>query len=100
MFKRKKKPFNIPKKSFEAPLRHRFTFVPEGWTYFGGFTVQLSHKFSSKKKAFFFGTYLFLDKYPEFANKPVAVYYGDVEAPDCNDKLYGAYNIFDKGIRK
>ena len=32
--------------------------------------------------------------------KPVAVYYGDVEAPDCKDKLYGAYNIFDKGRKK
>ena len=33
-------------------------------------------------------------------NKPVAVYYGDVEAPDCKDKLYGAYNIFDRGRKK
>ena len=41
-----------------------------------------------------------VDKYPEFTNKPVAVYYGDVEAPDCKDKLYGAYNIFDRGRKK
>ena len=100
MFWKKKQKPTIPKDAFKLPLKHRFTFVAEGWTYFGGFTVQLSDKFSSKKKAFFLASCLFLDKYPEFTNKPVAVYYGDVEAPDCKDRLYGAYNIFDKGRRK
>ena len=100
MFFRKKQKTTIPKDAFKLPLKHRFTFVAEGWTYFGGFTVQLSDKFSSKKKAFFIASVLFLDKYPDLANKPVAVYYGDVEAPDCKDRLYGAYNIFDKGRKK
>lgn len=100
MFGRKKKQYNIPKKAFELPLKHRFTFVPEGWTYYEGFTVQLSDKISNKKKAFFLASELFLEKYPEIAKKPVAVYYGDVEAPDCKDKLYGAYNIFDQRRRK
>lgn len=100
MFKRKKKPFNIPKKSFEAPLRHRFTFVPEGWTYYEGLNVQISDKVSSKKRAFFIASEVFLRDYPDKSKGPVAVYYGDVEAPDCKDKLYGAYNIFDKRRRK
>lgn len=100
MFFRKKQKTTIPKDAFKLPLKHRFTFVAEGWTYFGGFTVQLSDKFSSKKKAFFIASVLFLDKYPDLANKPVSVYYGDVEAPDCKDRLYGAYNIFHKGRKK
>ena len=100
MFLRKKQKTGIPKDAFKFPLKYRFTFVAEGWTYFSGFTVQLSDKISNKKKAFFFASELFLDKYPEFAKKPVAVYYGNVEAPDCMDCLYGAYNIFDKGRRK
>ena len=100
MFGRKKQKPMIPKDAFKLPLKHRFTFVAEGWTYFGGYTVQLSDKFSSKKKAFFLAAELFLEKYPDIANKPVAVYYGDVEVPDCKDKLYGAYNIFDKKRRK
>lgn len=99
MFFRKKQKPSIPKDAFKLPLKHRFTFVAEGWTYFGGFTVQLSDKFSTKK-AFFVASVLFLDKYPELVNKPVAVYYGDVEVPDCKDRLYGAYNIFDKGRKK
>ena len=78
MFFRKKQKCTIPKGAFDSPLKHRFTFVAEGWTYFGGFTVQLSDKFSSKKKAFFLASCLFLEKYPEFTNKPVAVFYGDV----------------------
>ena len=94
MFWRKKQKIGIPKDAFKLPLKHRFTFVAEGWTYFGGYTVQLSDKFSSKKKAFFLASELFLDKHPEIAKKPVAVYYGDVESPDCKDKLYGAYHSF------
>ena len=100
MFWRKKQKTGIPKDAFKLPLKHRFTFVAEGWTYYEGFTVQLSDKISNKKKAFFLASELFLEKYPEIAKKPVAVYYGDVEAPDCKDKLYGAYNIFDQRRRK
>ena len=94
IFTRKKKP-GIPKKAFDVPLKHRFTFVPEGWTYYEGFTVQLSNKVSTKKRAFFIASELFIEKYPERAKGSVAVYYGDVEAPDCNDVLYGAYNAFE-----
>lgn len=100
MFWRKKQKPTIPKDAFKLPLKHRFTFVAEGWSYFAGYTVQLSDKISNKKKAFFLAAELFLEKYPDIANKPVAVFYGDVEAPDCKDELYGAYNIFDNGRRK
>ena len=96
IFRRKKKQFNIPKKAFEAPLKHRFTFVPEGWTYYEGFTVQISGKVSTKKHAFFIASEVFREKYPEKARGSVAVYYGDAESPDVQDVLYGAYNSFEK----
>ena len=100
MFGRKKKQYNIPKKAFELPLKHRFTFVPEGWTYYEGFTVQISDKVSTQKKAFFIASEVFRRDHADKAKGSVAVFYGDVEAPDCNDRLYGAYNIFDKGRKK
>ena len=100
MFGRKKKQYNIPKKAFDPPLKHRFTFVPEGWTYYEGFTVQISEKVSTQKKAFFIASELFQRDHVEKAQKGVAVFYGDVESPDCKDTLYGAYNTFGKRKRK
>lgn len=99
-FRRKKKGPGIPKKSFELPLKYRFTFVPEGWTYFEGFMVQISGKVSTKKRAFYIASEVFKREYNDKAKGSVAVFYGDVEAPDCKDVLYGAYNNFDKSKRK
>ena len=96
MFGRKKKQYFIPKQAFEAPLKYRFTFVPEGWTYYQGFSVQVSEKVSTQKKAFFIACEVFCREYPDKAQNGVAVFCGDVEAPDCKDVLYGAYNLFDK----
>ena len=98
IFRRKKKT-GIPKKAFDFPLKHRFTFIPEGWSYYEGFAVQLSDKISTKKRAFFIASELFCEKHPDKAKGPVAVYYGNVESPDCKDKLYGAYSLFDKAKR-
>lgn len=100
IFRRKKKSPGLPKKAFELPLKHRFTFVPEGWTYYEGFTVQISEKVSTQKKAFFIASEVFEKDHAEKAQKGVAVFYGDVESPDCKDTLYGAYNMFDKRKKK
>ena len=99
IFRRKNKP-GFPKKCFDLPLKHRFTFVPEGWTYYEGFSVQISEKVSTKKRAFYIASELFNKNYSDKAKGSVAVFYGDVEAPDCKDVLYGAYNNFDKGKKK
>ena len=99
MFFKKKKKIGFPKDIFKFPLKHRFTFVAEGCSHFSGFSFELSDKLS-KKKAFYYAAELFLEKEPGAIKKPVAVYYGEVEAPDCNDCLYGAYNLFNKGRRK
>lgn len=100
IFKRKNRSTGIQKKSFELPLKHRFTFVPEGWAYYEGFTVQISEKVSTKKRAFFIASEVFKRDYADKAKGSVAVFYGDVESPDCKDALYGAYNSFDKGKHK
>ena len=100
MLFRKKQKTGLPKKSFEPPLKYRFTFVPEGWTYYEGFTVQLSGKISTKKRAFFIASEAFRRDHEDKAKGSVAVFYGDVEAPDCKDTLYGAYNAFDKRKKK
>lgn len=97
IFRRKKKKCSIQKKAFELPLKHRFTFVPEGWSYYEGFTVLISEKVSTKKRAFFIACELFCRDHADKANGSVAVFYGNVESPDCEDKLYGAYNSFNKG---
>ena len=99
IFRRKQKT-GIPKKSFDLPLKYRFTFVSEGWSYYEGFTVQISEKISTKKRAFFIASELFQRDHAEKAKKGVAVFYGDVESPDCKDTLYGAYNMFGKGKRR
>ncbi len=99
IFRRKQK-VGLPKKAFELPLKHRFTFVPEGWTYYEGFTVQISEKISTQKKAFFIASEVFQRDHADKAKKGVAVFYGFVEAPDCKDTLYGAYNTFGKRRKK
>lgn len=100
IFKRKKKQIKIPRNCFELPLKHRFTFVAEGWNYYEGYTVQLSENVGTRKRAFFIASQLFSREYADKANGSVSVFYGDVEAPDCKDVLYGAYNSFNKGLRK
>lgn len=94
MILKKKNKTGIPKKYFEFPLKHRFTFVPEGWSYFEGYSVQISGKIGTKKHAFFVASEVFLKDHPKCANGSVAVFYGDVESSDCSDKLFGAYNLF------
>ena len=96
MFFRKKKSYYIPKKCFDAPLKHRFTFVSEGETYYEGFTVQISGLVSTVKRAFFIASEVFRKNHPEKAKGSVSVFHGYVESPDCKDVLYGAYNSFDK----
>ena len=100
MFGRKKISYNIPKKAFDVPHKYRFTFVPEGWSFYEGFTVQLSGKISTEKRAFFIASEVFRRDHEVKAKGSVAVFYGDVEAPDCKDTLYGAYNAFDKRKKK
>lgn len=97
MLFKKKKQFNIPKNAFEGTPKHRFTFVAEGWCYFEGYSVQISSNITSKEKAFYIATEMFFKKFSDsqILNN-VAVFYGDVEAPDCQDKLFRAYNHFEK----
>lgn len=95
IFRRKKKN-GIPRKSFDAPLKYRFTFVPEGWSYFDGKVVTISATVHTKKRAFFIASEVFSRDHGDKAKGSVAVFYGDTEAPDCMDSLYSAYNAFDK----
>ena len=97
LFKRRKK-YLMPKKVFEGPSKHRFTFVPEGTTYFGGFVVTVSENVSTKKEAFFYASVMFLRSMKTKTNN-VSVFYGDAESPDCMDVLYRSYSSFDK-VRK
>ena len=95
MFFRKKQKPTIPKDVFQLPLKHRYTFVPEGSTYYEGVTITISKKVSTEKKAFALASAYF-QQHSEKSKHGVAVFYGDVESPDCNDVLYGAYNSFEK----
>ena len=101
IFRRKNKKVGIPKKCFEPPLEHRFTFVPKGLSYYQGYVVQISGKVSSEKRAFYAASEIFCRDYPDMAKGGVAVFYGNVDCPDCKDVLYGAYNSFEnKKVRK
>ena len=95
LFKKKKKSYNIPKKVFEQPLKYRFTFVPEVSTYYEGYSVQLSENINTKKKAFYIACEIFKRDVEPKKNGSVAVFYGDVESPDCKDTLFGAFNVFE-----
>lgn len=95
LFKKKKKSYNVPKKAFEAPLKYRFTFVPEGATFYEGQTVQLSGNINTQRKAFYIACEVFQRDTELRKGKSVAVFYGDVESPDCKDALYGAFNVFE-----
>lgn len=90
------KRFFTPKNAFEGSMKYRFTFVFEGGTYFGGYTVLVSENVLTKTKAFYIACESFLKKFSDKTIKNVAVFYGDVEAPECEDVLYRAYNSFDK----
>lgn len=96
IFRNRNKKSKVPKMYFDPPYEHRFTFVPEGWTYYEGYSVQLSKKISTKKRAFYIASELFLRDHSDKANGSVAVFYGNAESPDCKDVLYGAYSCFNK----
>ena len=96
MFWRKNRNSYIPKKAFEGIPKYRFTFVPEGWSYYEGFTVQISEKIKNKNNAFYCASEVFRREHEDKAKGSVAVFYGDVESGDCSDTLYGAYHSFYK----
>ena len=96
IFRRKKKRFNIPKAAFELPPKYRFTFVCEGWSYEGAYVVKIGEKIPTIKKALYIASQLFREKFPKESYGTVAVFYGNAEAPDCDDVLYGAYSSFSK----
>lgn len=95
-FKKNNKRFNIPKSAMELPPKYRFTFVCDGWSYEGAFVVKIGEKIPTKKKAFYIASQFFREKFPIESYGTVAVFYGDAEAPDCDDVLYGAYSSFSK----
>ena len=100
IFKKKKK-YITSKKAFERPFKHRFTFVPKGTSYYGGFTVCISEKIIEKKQAFYYASSVFLNNCKVFdETKSVAVFYGKIESPDSMDELYGAFSSFDKIKKK
>ena len=74
---RKKQKLAISNKVFEPPLKHRYTFVPEGCTYYEGFTVCISKKVSTEKKAFALASAYF-QQHSDKSKHGVAVFYGDV----------------------
>ena len=89
-FKKKKKVY-IPKNAYDAPLKYRFTFVAEGWSYYEGYVVQISENINTKEKAFFIASELFLKQCADRNIKSVAVFFGEVGTPDCKDVLFGRY---------
>ena len=92
--RKKKRNYSIPKNVYEAPLKYRFTFVPEGSTYYEGYWVKLSGNINTIKKAFYIACEIF-KRDCEPGKGSVAVFYGDVESPDCKDTLYGAFSVFE-----
>ena len=92
--RKKNKKDTIPQNSVEYPYKYRFTFVPKGEAFFAGVTVHISKKIARKEHAFFIASEIFRRDYPHKAKGSVAVFFGDVEASDCDDVLYGAYHSF------
>lgn len=101
LFRRRKKKigeYQVPKESFEGPVKHRFTFVPHGDSYFNGAVVKICDGVSSFNKAYHIACQVFIHRLLKTGNEDhiedVAVFYGDYEAPECEDKLIAAYASF------
>lgn len=86
--------FNIERNAFEKPFKHRFTFVPEGVTYLEGTVIQVSEKITALNRAFYIACEEYIKRLGDNPVTSVAIFYGDVESPDCLDKLYKAYALF------
>ncbi len=94
--KKKKRKYYIPDSALEGERIYRFTFVGEGSSYYSGYVVEISENISTTEKAFFIACEIFKKRFSNKDNSRVAVFYGDVESPDCEDTLYGVYNSFDE----
>lgn len=100
LFRRRKKPteYRPPKESFEGPVKYRFTFVGNGDSYYNGCVVKISDGISSFNKAYSIACQVFIHLCLKRTNEDhidnVAVFYGDYEAPESEDRLIAAYASF------
>lgn len=92
-FKRKEKAQVIPKTVFEQPHKYRFTFVPEGSSYFEGYVVNISSEVKTVDKAYFIACKTFLGRSEEKKISSVAIFYSDLEH-SFKDVLYRSYTDF------
>ena len=100
LFRRRKKQreFVVPKGATEGAVRYRFTFVSYGDSYYDGGVVKISEGISSFKKAYAIACQVYIHRILKQTNEShiddVAVFYGDYEAPESEDKLIAAYASF------
>ena len=100
LFRRRKKPieYKAPEEAFKGAVKHRFTFVSDGDTYYNGGVVKISEGVSSFKKAYAIACQVYIHRIFKQTNEShidnVAVFYGDYEAPESEDKLIAAYASF------
>lgn len=93
LFKKKRqKRYGVPKWAFDQPQKHRFTFIAEGSTYYEGQPIRITERIP-KDRAFYIACEVFQRDNELKNGKKFAVFYGDVESPECNDTLYGAFTM-------
>ena len=93
MFKKKKEKLIVHRSVFEQPHKYRFTFVPEGSSFFEGYVVNISADVKTVEKAYFLACKTFLTRTGENKISSVAIFYSDLES-SYKDVLYRAYKDF------
>ena len=100
LFRRRKKAaeYIAPKESFEGAVKYRFTFVASRDSYYNGCVVKICEGISSFNKAYNVACQVFIHRCLKASNEDhidnVAVFYGDYEAPEVEDRLIAAYASF------